>query len=344
MPFYASAEEAPIRIGVIQSLTGMAAQDGNSILQGIKLAVEDEDIHLKVEDDASEAKNTVTAFRKLKHSGVDLIIAGTWSLFAHPVKQFAEREKTVVVTTSNFPEMFGVGPAQDAYFYSATSSVAGERKPFEELYEKKKPKNVFLMYVETPWGQTLQKSFSDFLIKKGVSIESEGVEIVGNDEIWGTLVPKIRSKEPDLILLLLDHRAIGLFLKSAQQIKYTPTVFASTHLYQSFLDSNNKSMYEGVCFTYPYKNLNTENEFSTRFKKTYNSRPRLYSDSSYFATRMLVKAVRDARKLHQPLNHFLSTASMQFGDTSLKYSPKQSLSGGENSLLCVSGGEIMLQD
>lgn len=75
LPKISFAEEAKgiqhkLRIGYLGSLSGFAASYGNSVLEGINLAVvelkkEGKDIELEIEDDSSESKNTVTAYRNL---------------------------------------------------------------------------------------------------------------------------------------------------------------------------------------------------------------------------------------------------------------------------------------
>ena len=59
-----------VKIGVIQSLTGFAAEDGKTVVQSLQLAAEDINargsyhVQLLVEDDGTQTKNTVSAFEK----------------------------------------------------------------------------------------------------------------------------------------------------------------------------------------------------------------------------------------------------------------------------------------
>ena len=64
----------PMKVGVIQSLSGIAAEDGKTVVQALQLATEDLNkgnalrVQLLVEDDQSVPKNGVTASAR-NHGG-----------------------------------------------------------------------------------------------------------------------------------------------------------------------------------------------------------------------------------------------------------------------------------
>ena len=86
---------AKLKIGVIQSLTGMAAEDGKTVVQALELAAADikqqtgTEVELVVEDDQTVSKNSVSAFQKLSAAVPDAIIAATWDFTTNPLLPMA---------------------------------------------------------------------------------------------------------------------------------------------------------------------------------------------------------------------------------------------------------------
>jgi len=71
----ATSDISAIKLGVIQSLTGAAEEDGRTIVRAVQLAADeinargDVRVSLLIEDDATQPKNSVTSFNKLRVAG-----------------------------------------------------------------------------------------------------------------------------------------------------------------------------------------------------------------------------------------------------------------------------------
>ena len=91
-----------LHIGYLGSLSGFAANYGNAVLEGVNLAVADlekegKEITLEIEDDGSESKNTLTAYRNLVDlKKVNLIITGSW--WIKSIIKIAEKQNIPILS------------------------------------------------------------------------------------------------------------------------------------------------------------------------------------------------------------------------------------------------------
>lgn len=93
---------AAYQIGVILPLSGKAASVGQAIKNGIELAYAElpaetaAGLQLHYEDDASESKNSVAAYKRLRTSAVSVALC-VYSNAGHSIAPLAEKDKTVLV-------------------------------------------------------------------------------------------------------------------------------------------------------------------------------------------------------------------------------------------------------
>lgn len=78
-----SACAESLKVGVAQSLTGIAYEDGTTVVRALRLAASDlqktgTSVELLIEDDATSPKKTVAAYQRLKAEGVGVIFGATW--------------------------------------------------------------------------------------------------------------------------------------------------------------------------------------------------------------------------------------------------------------------------
>ncbi len=342
-----TADETLVKIGVIQSTTGLAAEDGQNVVNSVRLAAKDladigTKVELLIEDDSSDPKRTVTAYQALKARGVDALIVGPYGFTTDAILPFAERDKMVVFNSSALSESFtGLGMKQ--YFFSAAISIVEDVKPFAELLRLKKFQSAVIFSLPSQWGRVQEKAYSEALEQAGVKL-LESIETVAQDSNdWGAVLPRIQSHRPDLAVLLLNKSDLDVFIQRATELHFGAALFGSKNTFDAFRLTTRKQNYEEVCFTYPLEQLRRNEKFTKRYESTYGIPPRIFADNCYDTLKLMVSAVQGSRKSGRPLVEVLKTDS--FDGTIGRYSfrPETSFAISKSSLVCIREGQLIVK-
>ena len=331
-----------LRIGVIQSLSGFASEDGQTVVNALLLAEKElkakgSNIELIIEDDQSSAKNAVAAFHKLRAQNVDAVIGGTWSYLVSALMPLAKQYKLPLINASTPIEAIEFG-AFNSYGFTNALTVEKEAEPFEKFIKKSKPQNVTLVYVNNTWGVSQLVEHEKVLKQNNISnIHRVDYELFGNSD-WGALLLKIKRKAPDLLVLLMNKPQIDIVLRRAREINFQPVFYGTKNVFHAYEDSNEKKMYEGVCFAYPIYLTNEENEFTQNYLSRYKEKPRIYADSSYDSLFLVERSFRLAKLKDITIPEALSDLS--YVGLTGEYKRKGQLlnSANKSSLVCVQDG------
>ncbi|RME60294.1 MAG: amino acid ABC transporter substrate-binding protein [Candidatus Dadabacteria bacterium] len=338
--------EDVFRVGVIQSLTGIAAEDGKTVVQSLQLAAEHinskypNSIELFIEDDQSTPKNTLAAYYKLKSRKVEAIIGATWDFTTYVLIPQAAKDKIVLFNTSTLPESLNFSRSK-GYLFSNAITTAEEAEPFKRFLVKYKPKSLVIVYANNLWGETQKKVYKEIAVKQNVKIEDEISSVSFEDNVWREVLPRIKSKNPSLILLLLNKNDIEIFLRRAKESSISALFFASKNAYDALSNSKQRSLYERLCFTYPYERLKRLAKFNKMYKDKFGELPRIYADNTYDALWLLYTAYKlkeSSRNIS--LREALKLVRYKGLVGIYRYSPKTSFSIGRSSLVCVKEGKV----
>jgi branched-chain amino acid transport system substrate-binding protein len=340
------ADNAPVRIGVIESLTGLAAEDGQNVVHAIQLAADDlraagNKIEVLVEDDKSTPKETVSAYFRLKQAGVQAIIAGPYSYTTEAIIPIAGREGMPVLNTSGLLESFN-STGSNGYFFCNAITMAADTKPFLRFLETHSPKTAVVIHVPSTWGKAQQKAYNLILKSKGIEI-LETIETLAQDNNeWPALVTKLVALRPELILLMLNKNDIDLILRKAVDQNFRPQFFGSKNTYDAWRLTRTPAGYENLCFTYPYAQLHKAAEFVRKFKAKYGEEPRIFADVSYDGLGILRSAILEARASTRPVKDVLQSKEFQGMVGTYRFSPDSSFAISQSSLLCVHNQELQV--
>lgn len=196
---------AQVKIGLMVPLTGFAAADGKSALEGAKLAVaqanerggiKGEKIELVIYDDQASPKEAVPAATKLvEKDKVVGAVSGSYSGSTRAAAGVFQSGKTPYVTAyAIHPDITRVGDFM--FRVSAMGEVQG--RGGARLVHELGKKNVVLISVKNDFGQALGAGFRDGAKKFDLSIVGEH-EYSIQDRQFGSLVSKVKSQNPDVI-------------------------------------------------------------------------------------------------------------------------------------------------
>jgi len=196
---------ADIKVGLMVPLTGFAAADGKSALEGAKLAVaqanakggvKGEKLELVVYDDQASPKEAVPAATKLiEKDKVVGAVSGSYSASTRASAGVFQSTKVPYVTAyAIHPDITRVGD----YMFRVSAMGEVQGRAGAKLVSQLGKKNVALITVKNDFGQALAAGFKDAAPKFGLNIVGEH-EYSIQDRQFGPLVAKVKSQSPEVI-------------------------------------------------------------------------------------------------------------------------------------------------
>lgn len=201
-----SALAEPVKIGFNVPLTGFAAADGKSALNGAELAVEQanaaggikgDKIELVVYDDQASPKESVPIAQKLiEKDQVVLAISGSYSGSTRAAAGiFQESGVPYISAYAVHPDITRAGDyVFRTSFVGQVQGRAGAKLIGEMLGKKK----VALITLKNDFGKSLAAGFREAAGKYGVEIVAE-YEYGIKDRQFGPIVSKVKSDRPEAI-------------------------------------------------------------------------------------------------------------------------------------------------
>src|SRR5436190_16287729 len=216
--------QAPIKLGVIQPLSGPVAASGNYVRMGAEIArdwlnakggINGRKVELVIEDNKSDPKEAASAAEKLIVRDKVPAIMGAWgssmTLAAMPkleeygVPMVVETSSAASVTKRGNPWVFRISPPSEM-----------EALGLEQYIDKLGVKKADFLAVNTDWGRGSITAFGDMLRKKGVQVgAAEFMEQAATD--MNAQLTKIKQTGGDTLFLTTAVEQITLVLKQGQE-------------------------------------------------------------------------------------------------------------------------------
>jgi branched-chain amino acid transport system substrate-binding protein len=214
----------PVKIGVIQPLSGPVAASGNYVRMGAEIArdginarggVLGRPVLLLIEDNKSDPKEAATAAEKLIVRDKVPVIMGAWgssmTLAAMPkleeygVPMVVETSSAASITKRGNPWVFRISPPSEM-------EALGLEKYLKDLGIKKAD----FLAVNTDWGRGAVTAFGDLLKRSGAAVgAAEFMDQAATD--MSAQLTKIRADNGDTLFLTTSVEQITLVLKQAQE-------------------------------------------------------------------------------------------------------------------------------
>lgn len=217
--------QAPVKVGVIQPLSGAVAASGNYVRMGAEIARDwlnerggvlgGRKVELVVEDNKSDPKEAASAAEKLIVRDKVPVIMGAWgssmTLAAMPkleeygVPMVVETSSAASVTKRGNPWVFRLSPTSEM-----------EALGLERYLGKLGLKRADFLAVNTDWGRGAVTAFGDLLKRKGAAIGlAEYMDQAATD--MSAQVTKIKGSGGDTLFLTTGVEQITLVLKQGQE-------------------------------------------------------------------------------------------------------------------------------
>ena len=213
----------PIKIGLIQPLSGPVAASGNYIRMGAEIGrdwinarggVLGRQVQLLIEDNKSDPKEAATAAEKLIVRDKVPVIVGAWgssmTLAAMPkleeygVPMIVETSSAGTITKRGNPWIFRISPPSEM-------EALGLGKYLKDFGIKKAD----FLAVNTDWGRGAVGAFGDLLKKSGAGVGvAEFMEQSSTD--MNAQITKIKADNADTLFITTSVEQITLVLRQAQ--------------------------------------------------------------------------------------------------------------------------------
>src|SRR5947208_11667713 len=220
--------QAPLKIGVIQPLSGPVAASGNYIRMGAEIArdwinarggIAGRKVDLLFEDNKSDPKEAASAAEKLIVRDKVPVIMGAWgssmTLAAMPkleeygVPMVVETSSAAGITKRGNPWVFRISPPSEM-------EALGLEKYLKDLGIKKAD----FLAVNTDWGRGAISAFGDLLKKSGAAVGvAEFMEQSATD--MNAQLTKIKADNADTLFVTTSVEQITLILRQAQDQRLT---------------------------------------------------------------------------------------------------------------------------
>jgi branched-chain amino acid transport system substrate-binding protein len=222
------AQQDPIKIGVIQPLSGPVAASGNYVRMGAEIGrdwinsrggVLGKQVQLVIEDNKSDPKEAATAAEKLIVRDKVPVIVGAWgssmTLAAMPkleeygVPMIVETSSAATITKRGNPWIFRISPPSEM-------EALGLEKYLKDLGVKKAD----FLAVNTDWGRGAVGAFGDILKKSGANVGlAEFMEQAATD--MNAQITKVKAGDADTLFVTTAVEQITLVLRQAQEQRLT---------------------------------------------------------------------------------------------------------------------------
>ena len=225
-PFIIEARgETPLRIGMVDPMTGVYAAVASNEVHGARLAVEQinakggvlgRPIELLVEDSANDVGTGVQKTRKLiERDQVNFIIGDVNSGIAQAMAQVTAEKKVLHVVSGGHTDGI-TGKDCKWNVYRVCNTTRMEANSISDLLFTKYGRKWHFVTPDYAFGHTLQEACADNLKKLGGTVTGNELTPLGTSDFSAYLI-KARAARPDVLLLLVQGSDMVNCLKQIVQ-------------------------------------------------------------------------------------------------------------------------------
>ena len=310
---------AQIKIGFNVPLTGFAAADGKSALDGAKLSVAQanaaggvagEKLELVIYDDQASPKEAVPVATKLvEKDKVVGAVSGSYSGSTRAAAGIFQAGKVpYVVAYAIHPEITLTGD----YMFRVSAMGEVQGRGGAKLVDNLGKKKVALITVKNDFGQALSAGFKEAAGKLGLTIVGE-YEYGLQDRQFGAVVSKVKADNPEIIYASGYFFTAGPLVSQLRAAGSTaPIIGQEGYDSDKFIEIAGAAA-EGTLVT---TSLDRDSDsaatkaFLAEFRKAYGAGADMVAASSYTATSVLIDSLKKTGgKGGEPLKNALAGGS-----------------------------------
>jgi branched-chain amino acid transport system substrate-binding protein len=322
-----AAAQEPIKIGVLQPMTGVATKNGTENFMAMSIArdminerggVNGRKIEFLLADIPTPTAAVSETERLITKEGVRITLGSGVSQLAVPVSQASEKHSVVhwetagaadIITKRGFKYTFQVGPSGRRYAEAAVDVTV------EELSKKlgKAPRDlrVALLWENRAFGKSVGDAIRPYAKQVGLNlIYDEGYDQTATD--MTPIVQRLKDVRPDVVLAISFPNDAILFQRKAKELDFNVGAFVGVSAGYSNPDLRDSigSMVYGILFSDFSAKVNPKalapavvpvaEEFFRRYDGKMKRPPAGHASSAFSATWALFTEVLPKAKTYQP--------------------------------------------
>jgi branched-chain amino acid transport system substrate-binding protein len=322
-----SAAAAPVKIGVINSMTGPEAPIGEDITNGIKLALEDLkkkgiDVDVVWEDDTGKPQVGISAMEKLAtRDEVAGVVGAYTSAVTSAVAKSAEKYKVPLVNPVASKEEITRQGYKWVFRVSATTGDYASVL-LDMALSLGKPKSIAILNENTDFGTSGARSAKEYSEKKGIKVVFNEAYSKGSPDYRSTLV-NVKSANPDLVFMVSYVADAILLMRQARELGLTPQGFLGAgagFANSQFAKETNIShgVFSSTQWT-PAVNWPGAKEFAATYQKRYSKPASYHAATAYTAMWILAQEAAKANGDREKIRVALEKGSWDTLDGPVKF-------------------------
>ena len=224
--------DEPYKIGMLNSLSGYAANMGLGGRDGLMLAVDEINKRggvngrmikiIPLNDESDAAKGVPLAVNLIEGEKVLAVVGPVRSDIGEAVAPMMEKSQVVDMVCTT------ILPTKHNYSF-ATAPTPEEEAPIAIAFIKKNGgKSVAILSALDVWARTLAKTWTEEAEKQGLKVVAAESYNSATDKNFIPQLSKFKSVNADWVLVTGAGPAAGLILMQKAEIGYTAKVFGST--------------------------------------------------------------------------------------------------------------------
>jgi branched-chain amino acid transport system substrate-binding protein len=286
-----TAAKEPIKFGIIGPYTGPNAKPGQSMKQGVNLAVEEinkaggikgRQLAAMFEDDASVPAQSVSATEKLINKDEVSFLIGTFnSATTLADMKIIERDKTPMMVPIAVAIEITESGNKWVFRNSATNPMQAEQL-MSYIYKETKLRKFAVLHENTDYGKGLMVAVQKFIQKNGGSMIAESYSI-GDTDFYAQLT-KIKNNAPEGLIICGNLSEGSQITRQFKELGLKGQLFGFGGL--SSYDFNNvaSGSNEGLIATSYFENASPNplaQNFIKAYKAKYNVDPDMFAAAIY---------------------------------------------------------------
>jgi branched-chain amino acid transport system substrate-binding protein len=301
---HASAQTAPIKVGLMLPATGTFANLGTMIENGFKLYVAEHGgklagrdiVYAKVDDESDPSKANDNVNKLIKRDQVDILIGTVHSGVALTMAKVAKETGTLlIVPNAGANAITGPMCAKNIFRSSFSSWQSGFA--MGKVAAERGHKKVVTITWNYAFGNESVAAFTEGFEKGGGKV-SESLTLPFPNVEFQALLTQIAAQKPDAVYAFFAGGGAVKFVKdyAAAGLNKSMPLYGPGFLTDGTLDAQGQAA-QGILTTLHYAdNLNTprDNAFRQGFHKAYKTDADVYAVQGYDAAQMFEAGLKAA--------------------------------------------------
>ena len=322
-----STAAAPIKIGVINSLTGPEAPIGEDLSNGIKLAIEDlkkKNIEVQAiwEDDTGKPQVGISAMEKLAtRDNVVGVVGAYTSAVTSVVAKTADKYKVPLVNPVASKEEITRQGYKYVFRVSATTNDYAQVL-LDMALSLGQPKTIAILNENTDFGVSGGRSAKEYAEKKGLKVVFHEAYSKGSPDYRSTLV-NVKNANADVVFMVSYVADAILLMRQSREIGLSPMAFLGAGAGFSNAQFAKEQAVSHAIFSStqwtPAVAWTGAKEFAKTYQERYGKQASYHAATAYTAMWILAHAAAQANGDREKTREALDSGSWDTLDGPVKF-------------------------